>query len=306
MTSVLLLWALDLGPAGHLWGVHSLAVGDLLQLRGWRSLLALAEGSALAACGLVMQSLFRNPLVDASLLGVSQAAALGLALGLVVGWPVAMQHLLAAGCAFIVLTLLMGLMRQFRYAGLGLVLLLGLALNALLGAGLQLMLAWMPASALQGVMGFLQGSFAQAGGQDVLVVWCSTLVMVLAIYHYRRQLDLMLLGSEAARTAGVDSEQLQAVFILLSAVVVAILVRYAGVIGFVGMMAPALVRWRLSGGHGVWLPWSLWVGASMALLADILARTLVAPAELPVGVVSSLLGAPVFILMLFSLRWQRT
>ncbi len=299
--SVLLLlgWALNVGPAGQLWGAHSLGWPELLELRGWRSLLALAEGAGLATSGLLMQTLFRNPLVDASLLGVSQGAALGMVLALSLGWGVGQQECSAALLALLLLSVLVLLLHRGWHWSLDTVLLAGLALNALLGAFLQLWLSLLSAERLQGVWGFLQGSLAQARPLAVGMTLFSTAGLWWWAYRQHRALDWLLLGEAAANSAGIPVQRLHRQLVVLCALTVAILVSQAGVIGFVGMLAPALVRWRMTGGHKYWLPQIAWLGGVLVLLADILARILVSPAELPVGVISSLLGAPFFVYFLF-------
>ncbi len=286
-------WSVQTGPAGPLaWHDD----GPLMHLRVARTLLALAEGAGLALSGLLLQSLFRNPLVDAGLLGVAPATCLGGLLMLLLGAPIAWLPLAGGGAALLVLFLL--LLSWRRRSSLAAVLLMGLALNAVLGAGLQLLLSALPADRLAGAWGWLQGSFAEAHGAAALVLLVLVLLAYALVWRQHRALDWLLLGTQVARSAGIDSAAVQRQLIVLAAVLTAALVSQAGVVGFIGMMAPALVRWSLPGGHARWLPWSVSVGAVVALFADILARLLVAPAEVPVGVISSLLGAPVFLWLL--------
>ncbi len=289
--------SLQIGPAGFLSWQDD---GPLMHLRVARTILALAEGSGLALCGLILQGLFRNPLVDASLLGVAPATCLGGLLVLLLGAPGWLLPLAGSVAALVVLSLLLLSLR--RRSALSSVLLMGLALNAVLGACLQLLLAVLPADRLAGAWAWLQGSFAQSRSSTALALLVTVMLAYAVVWHQRRALDWLLLGTQAARSAGIDSVALQRHLIVLAAVLTAALVSQAGVVGFIGMMAPALVRWGLPGGHARWLPWSVAVGGFLALFADILARVLLAPAEVPVGVVSSLLGAPVFLWLLIGQR----
>ncbi len=302
------LWlvSVNVGPAGVLWQATPGTLGwyQLLQLRGWRGVLALIEGAGLATSGLVMQTLFRNPLVDASLLGVSQASALGVLFMIALGASVGLQQLGAVVFAATVLILLL-LIWQRRTLGMEQILLLGLAVNALLGALMQLGLAWLPSPALLGAWTFLQGSLAGADGLSVLRASVAMLLIVFALHRYGRDMDWLLLGDDAAASAGVPVVRLQKIMLVICAVTVALLVAQAGVLGFVGMLAPAMVRWRMTGGHRAWWPWVLGLGALLVLTADILARLLVSPAELPVGVVTSLIGAPAFAMILGRGLWRR-
>ncbi len=302
------LWlvSINIGPAGTLWSTNSARLGwsELLQLRGWRGALALIEGAGLATTGLVMQTLFRNPLVDAGLLGVSQASALGVLCMIALGASAGLQQLGAVMLAILVLSFLLFIWQR-RSLSMEQVLLVGLAVNALLGALMQLGLAWMPRPALLGAWTFLQGTLADADGPGVLRAFMALLLVVWALRRYGRDLDWLLLGDDAAASAGVPVLRLQKLMLVICAVAVAEFVAQAGVMGFVGMLAPATVRWCMTGGHRLWWPWVLGFGALLVLAADILARILVAPAELPVGVVTSLMGAPAFALILGRGLWRR-
>ncbi len=293
--------SLNSGPAGPL---HWHDTGPLLHLRQSRVLMALAEGSGLGLSGLLMQSLFRNPLVDASLLGVAPATSLGGLLFLLAGAPLWTASLAACGAALVVLMLLLGAMRGT--SSLTRVLLIGLALNAVLGAFLQFLLMLLPSDRLVGAWSALQGSFADVRRSHAILLLLLVLLIAAWVWRQRRPLDWLLLGPAVARSAGIDVERLQRRMVLLAAALTAALVSQAGLVGFIGMMAPALVRWSLPGGHGRWLPWSMVAGCLLALLADILARWLWAPAELPVGIVTSLLGAPVFLFLLLMQYRERS
>lgn len=299
----LLLGGVAFGPAGSLWSADNVATDLLLHLRLPRLLLASLEGAGLATAGLVLQTLFRNPLVDAGLLGISAGAGFGAAVSLSLGGGLWLVYGGAGLAAIAVLLLLVASMGYLARRALVLVLLVGIALNAFFGALLQLVLALMPATHLQGAMGWLSGSFAEATWG---AVWPAFLVIVAGWGYLRRlhrPLDLMLLGRGAARTAGINTGMVERQLVIVTGLMVAVLVAEAGLVGFVGMMAPALVRYWRRGGHGAWFIEAPLVGAVLAVASDMLARYLMAPAELPVGVVTALLGAPAFAWLLWR-QWR--
>lgn len=303
----LLLLALLLAMATAL--AWRLPAGDALaqdifwQLRLPRVCLAAFTGAALALAGLLLQDLFRNPLVEPGLLGVSAgaglAAVLALAAGLAGPW---LLPVLAFAGALGTLALVLALGRRLGRSSATL-LLVGVALNALVAALVQLLLSLGDNSLLRSASFWLMGSFAQAEWRLLLPAAGLLLLVALRARQRASALDLWQLGDTEAAHLGLDVVRFRREIMLLGSLLVALAVAQAGGIGFIGLLAPHMARRLGAVLHRQLLPASLLLGALLAVAADWMARSLIAPLELPVGVLTALLGAPAFLLLF--LRGQR-
>ncbi|QLE86677.1 MULTISPECIES: FecCD family ABC transporter permease [Shewanella] len=269
-----------------------------------RTLLALAVGAVLAQCGAVMQGLFRNPLADPGIIGVSSGAALGAAICIVL-IPQGGEYMVALS-AFVagLLTTLAVYRLASSPSGTSVVLLLlsGVAIAALAGAGIGLLTYMADDMALRDLTLWQMGSIAGAQWHYVIL---SLLALALVSWQFNRNakaLNALLLGEAEARHLGLDVDKLKFKLIVLCAIGVGIAVAATGIIGFIGLVVPHLVRMMVGPDHKQLLPLSAMLGAAILALADIGARALVAPSELPVGLVTALLGAPFFILLLLKQR----
>lgn len=275
-----------------------------LTIRLPRVLLALAIGGALALAGCVMQGLFRNPLADPSLLGISSGAALAVALWVVV--PLSLPPLLllyapilAAFIGSLAVTAIIFILYQRHASGLTRLLLVGIAINALCGAAVGTM-SWLSNDTqLRQLSLWGMGSLGQAQWSTLLAALSLMLPAVVAIWRLAAPLNLLQLGDEEAHYLGVNIKQVRRGLLLSSALLAGAAVAVSGVIGFIGLVVPHLLRMWLGADHRVTIPGSVVVGAILLLVADTFARTLVAPAELPVGLLTSLLGAPWFLWLIF-------
>ena len=251
-----------------------------------------------------MQGLFRNPLADPGLLGISSGAALAVALWVVI--PVTLPALMmlyapmvAAFLGALAATVVIFLLSQQRHGSLSRLLLVGIAINALCGAAVGL-LSWLSNDAqLRQLSLWGMGSLGQAQWSTLLAVTSLMVPAVLIIWRLAGPLNLLQLGDEEAHYLGVDVARVQRILLLCSALLVAAAVAISGVIGFVGLVAPHLIRMWLGADHRAAIPGSVLAGALLLLAADTLARTLVTPAEMPVGLLTSLLGAPWFLWLIF-------
>ncbi|HCB3722153.1 TPA: iron ABC transporter permease [Klebsiella aerogenes] len=305
----LTLYATTLG-AMRLPLVNLLPSGDEILRHIWltirlpRVLLALLVGAALALSGCVMQGLFRNPLADPGLLGISSGAALAVACWLVL--PLSVPALLALYmpmlAAFIGSLAVMAVIFILSHAGdgsLSRLLLVGIAINALSGA-LVGVLAWLSNDAqLRQLSLWGMGSLGQAEWPTLLVAASLIIPASIAVWRMATRLNLLQLGDEEAHYLGVNVRAIQRLLLLCSAVLVAAAVAISGVIGFIGLVVPHLMRMWLGADHRGLIPGSLLAGAILLLIADTLARTVAAPAEMPVGLLTSLLGAPWFLWLIF-------
>ena len=292
-------------PVSLLWSGSDEALRQIwLTIRLPRVLLALVIGGSLALAGCVMQGLFRNPLADPGLLGISSGAALAVALWVVI--PAALPALmmlyapmLAAFLGALAAPVMIFLLSQQRNSSLSRLLLVGIAINALCGAAVGV-LSWLSNDAqLRQLSLWGMGSLGQAQWSTLLAVTSLMVPAVLAIWRLAGPLNLLQLGEEEAHYLGVDVATVQRILLLCSALLVAAAVAVSGVIGFVGLVVPHLMRMWLGADHRAVVPGSVLAGALLLLVADTLARTLAAPAEIPVGLLTSLLGAPWFLWLIF-------
>jgi len=268
----------------------------LWELRLPRVLLAAAAGVNLALGGLLLQAIFRNPLAEPYLLGLSSGGALGAVLALAAGatvvtWPALAGSLLIAGVVLL-------LCRRRIAADLPSLLLVGVALGALAQAFTTAIILRFDPGALRSILFWLMGSFAGRGWAEVGMLAPAAIVGTLLVFLVHRPLDLIALGGESAHHLGVRVRRLQTGGIALAAVLAALTVAACGTIGFVGLMAPHLAR-RLAGApHGVSIPATALLGAMLTVGADLAARTVLAGTELPVGVITGAFGCVFFLALL--------
>lgn len=279
-----------------------------LTIRLPRVFLAVLTGMALAVSGAVMQGLFRNPLADPGLLGISSGAGLAVALSVVL--PVSLPPLLAlwlpslaAFAGSLVVTLLIFSFSRLAQGQLARLLLVGIAINALCGAAVGV-LSWLSNDQqLRQLSLWGMGSLTGAQWPSLLVCALMIVPALLLVQTRARRLNLLQLGEEDAHYMGVDVKRTQRQLLVLSALLVGTAVAVSGIIGFVGLVVPHVMRFCLGSDHRWLLPGAALAGAILLLLADTLARTVVIPAEMPVGLLTSLLGGPWFLWQI--LRQQR-
>lgn len=295
-------------PVSLLWQDGDYALRQIwLTIRLPRVLLALVIGGSLALAGCVMQGLFRNPLADPGLLGISSGAACAVALWVVL--PISLPALLmlyapmmAAFLGALAATVVIFILSQQRDGSLSRLLLVGIAINALCGAAVGV-LSWISNDAqLRQLSLWGMGSLGSAQWSTLLAVTSLMLPTVLVIWRLAAALNLLQLGEEEAHYLGVDVRTIQRILLLCSALLVAAAVAVSGVIGFIGLVVPHLMRMWLGSDHRAVIPGSVLAGAFLLLIADTLARTAVAPAEMPVGLLTSILGAPWFLWLIFRQR----
>lgn len=279
----------------------------LAQIRVPRTLLGLAVGMVLALCGVAMQGLFRNPLADPGLVGVSSGAALGAAVAIVGGaalggLPEAFAPYLLSAFAFIggllVTALVYRLGRRDGQTNVATMLLAGIALTALAGAAIGLFTYLADDATLRTLTFWNLGSLNGASYARLWPLLLATLAVALWLPRRARALNALLLGESEARHLGFDVERLKRELVFCTALGVGAAVAAAGLIGFIGLVVPHLMRLLVGPDHRLLLPASALAGASLLLLADLVARLALAPAELPIGIVTALIGAPFFLYLL--------
>ncbi|WP_225730681.1 MULTISPECIES: iron ABC transporter permease [unclassified Nocardia] len=289
---------------GLAWGplpAHPAGEVTLWQVRFPRVVLAILVGAALATAGALLQGVFANPLAEPGVIGVSAGAAVGAGTVIVVGgafvpaWSVAA----AAFAAGLLTTLLVYLLsRSNGRTEVVTLVLTGVAINAFAG-GLIAFLLFVASPAARDQIVFWQlGSLNGASWEAVGVVAVLCAGGLLAAVLIAPRLDLLALGESAARNLGVDVERLRRAVILVVAVLTTAGVAFTGIILFVGLIVPHLVRILVGPGHRVLIPLSAIIGAVVLLTADVCARSLVSNADLPLGMLTSLIGGPFFFWLL--------
>jgi iron complex transport system permease protein len=279
----------------------------LLQVRLPRIVLAFLVGSCLAMVGASLQALLRNPLADPFVLGISSGASLGVALGSLWNIGSAGVGLLfypLCGFAGALLALFIVYHMALTRGRLPLLSLIfaGMIVNATGAALVMFVTSIMDPNRSFIVMTWLMGSFIAYDWSLLCVVTLCVLVGGTWLACHARALNLLSGGEEAARTLGVDTEGVKRSVFVMSALLTGAVVSVSGVIGFVGMMVPHAVRLTAGADHRLLLPASALVGGMVLMGADAISRTVVAPAELPVGVVTALVGGPLFI---YLLGWKK-
>ena len=283
------------GVAGYLTGGETSLASTLVALRVERAAAAWLTGALLASAGVMMQALLRNPLADPYVLGLSGGASVGALGALMAGLAGALVDLAAFAGALAVTALLFALARDgvARGARATLLLLTGVIIGAGCGALVTLMLALAPDENLRGMVFWLIGDLSGSGpGMLPALALAAALLFCLA---RARSINLMALYGDNALTLGVDVARLRAGLFALSALLTASAVSMAGSIGFVGLIVPHACRLALGPDHRVLLPSAALAGGALLVLADTVARTAFAPLQLPVGVITALIGVPAFL-----------
>lgn len=289
------------------------AVAAVLQIRLPRVLLALLVGAALGQAGAAMQGLFRNPLAEPGLVGISSGAALAAVAVLVLGEAGGLYAHVPASQVLPLATFIGGALSTLLVMRLALVdgqtriatlLLAGLALNAIASAGIGFFSHLASDSALRSVSFWMFGSLGRAGWPEIVATAPLLLVPLLLLPREARALDALLLGEAEAGHLGVDVERLKRRITILVVLAAGAAVALAGVIAFVGLLVPHFVRLWLGPSHRHLLTASALLGALLLMLADTAARTLLAPAELPVGILTALVGGPFFLALLLRRRHE--
>jgi iron complex transport system permease protein len=284
-------------------GTHSgneLTEQVLLELRWPRTVAAFTTGALLALAGGLMQVLLRNPLADPYVLGVSGGAATGALLAMLSGLGSFWMHGSAFGGALLSMLLVFGLSHGAGSWTTSRLLLTGIVIAAGWGAVIGLLLAISPEQGLRGMLFWLMGDLSNApmplGSFPVL------LVGLLAAVAIGRSLNILAHGEQTASALGISIKPLRSFIYLLASLLTATAVTLAGSVGFVGLVVPHMLRLLGMRDHRMLLPAEALLGGSLLVCADTLARTLLAPRQLPVGILTALIGVPIFLILLHHSR----
>ena len=291
--------ALGIGSGENAGDVQTIIVRDI---RLPRLLLAVLVGAALAQSGAVMQGFFQNPMADPYIIGVSSGAALGATLALYFSvnfWFFGISGV--SLCAFVgaLGVTFMVYLIAMREGGLPvtMVLLTGVAIGSL-AAAITSFLMISSREDLHRILFWVLGSLSSRRWEHVQMVWPQILAGVLFLQFFARDLNLILQGEENAKHLGVDVERVKRILLVLASLLAAAAVAVSGIIGFVGLIVPHVMRLLVGPDHRKLFPASILGGAILMVGADVLARTLIAPAEIPIGIITSILGCPFFLYLL--------
>ncbi|HNI69910.1 MAG TPA: iron ABC transporter permease [Marmoricola sp.] len=280
---------------------HPQGEAVLWQIRFPRVLMAVLVGAALACAGAVMQGVFGNPLAEPGVVGVSSGAALAAAASIAFGasvlgvWTVPVFAFIGG---LITTLLVYAMSRDGGRTEVVTLVLTGVAVNAVANAGMAFVMFAADTQAREEIVFWTLGSLNGTRWQYVALVAPLTLIGILSALLMSRKLDLLSLGDRAARHVGIDVERLRLVAIVVVALLTAAAVSFCGIIGFVGLVVPHLIRILLGPGHRALVPASALGGAVLLVAADMVARTAVSYADLPIGMLTALVGGPFFFWLL--------
>ena len=275
-----------------------------------RTLLAFIIGAVLSVSGAVMQSVLRNPLASSYTLGVSSGASLGAGFVILFGFSIpilGMMTLPIIGFVFGLGTILIVISFASRIDGRmenNTIILTGMVFSLFVTAITTLMSA-MAREQLQRLVFWQMGSFAMRDWSAVLILAPIAIIGIIFIIHYNRELDMMTFGEEQAKTMGINLKRVKWILIITGAALTGSSIAFVGVIGFVDLVAPHIIRRVFGVSHRHVIPLSAVFGGAFMIVCDLIARTVVSPSELPVGAVSALVGAPFFAYIYFGRRVRK-
>lgn len=271
----------------------------MLELRLPRLITAILVGSSLGVAGVGFQALFRNPLADPYIIGASSGAALGVTIAIVIGWQATLFGLRTSAIAallgsLLVVAVVMVIGALSMRSGSLSLLLAGVALSSMINSIVSLLMFWNEEKVIV-IFAWLMGSLASNDWQSITSTSLIALVGLVMIWSLSRPLDAYLLGDVASQSLGLNLVLFRSLLVAGASIATGAAVSSAGIIGFVGLIAPHMARWTVGPKH-VWLiPMSACYGAMILIAADAIARTIVSPTELPVGSITALLGCPFFL-----------
>lgn len=275
----------------------------ILQVRLPRVLAAAIVGIALSVSGVVLQGLFRNPMADPYVIGISAGASVGASIAIAFGIGLSffgvlysiplMAFLFATGTVFLVYNI----SRTGEGVPMLTLLLVGIAINSFLLAIMSI-IRLLSGEAIHAIMAWIFGSLVNCNWNYVKIALPFVVVGAVLIYVFARDLNIMLLGEEQAHHLGVNTERLKMIMLACATLMTAAAVSISGIIGFIGLIIPHIARILVGPDHRILTPSSALAGAIVLILCDTVARSIVRPIELPVGIITSLLGAPFFVYLI--------
>ncbi|TJX15612.1 iron ABC transporter permease [Tissierella creatinini] len=290
--------------------VQESAVSIVWNLRIPRTLLAFIVGGALAVSGTVMQSVLKNPLASSYTLGVSSGASVGAGIVIITGISLPffkMFTLPLFGLIFGLMTVFLAVSftaKLDKNMSNNTIILVGMVFSLFINAILTLMSA-LGREHIQQLIFWQMGSFSSREWSSVAILFPIVIIGLIVLIRYSRELDLLTFGEDQAYTVGVEINKIKWILLGLSAALTGSAISFVGVIGFIDLIAPHVVRRFFGSSHRIVIPMSVLLGGAFMVLCDLIARTIISPSELPVGAVTALVGAPFFAYVYFSKRKVR-
>ena len=292
--------------------VNPIHEGLFFQIRLPRTFLCVLVGASLSVSGAMMQSLFRNPIVEPGLIGTSAGSAFGAAMLIVLGQNSFFQsfsflgNLLMPGCAFIgglIATLLVYYFSaSLNRVNISIMILAGIAINAIAAGGTGFLAYIARDPQARSITFWNLGSVSGASWQSVWIVGTSTILGFVLALRFAKPLNALQLGDSEAGYLGINTERLKILVILVNTLLVSVATSIAGIIAFVGLIVPHLLRLLKSSDNRYLLIGSALLGAIVMIVTDMICRVVIAPAEMPIGIVTAFIGAPVFLWLLYRFK----
>lgn len=284
-------------------GVKSTHVKIIVSLRLPRILLALFTGAALAVVGCAFQGVFKNPMADPFVIGISSGAALGATIGLIMNLSanifgftgVSVFAFIGAMVTVLIVLKIASIQKKLPTTTL---LLAGISINYLFSAMISLLML-LNRHKLESVYLWTLGSFNASSWSEVMLIVPIVITCSLIIWMYSKELNIMLLGDEDASSLGIHVHRTKKIILCVSSLMVAVVVSASGIIGFIGLIIPHMVRILSGPDHKKLIPLAMIIGATFMVICDTIARTIISPAELSVGIITSLFGVPFFLGLLY-------
>ncbi len=281
-----------------------------LDIRLPRIVLAILVGLGLGTSGAILQGLFRNPLVDPGFIGVSSGAAVGAMITIMFGIYLNnfipsylssfMLPILAMAGAFLTTMMVYKMSKVANKTNIMAMLLSGIAINALSGSIIGLFVSISSDSELRSFTFWTLGGLDMADWNIAMITSLFVFIPFLIIYKMQSQMDIFMLGDAESEHLGINVESLKKKIILIASIMVGVSVSFCGMIGFIGLVTPHLIRLFIGPNHKYLIPGSAILGAILLIVSDIISKTIIAPAQLPIGVVTSAIGAPFFIWLIIN------
>jgi len=283
---------------------QNVAIADYYQVTLWqlripRIVMSVLAGAALAICGGVFQSIFRNPVCDPYILGISSGASIGAAIAFILGWDAVVFGITlpALVTALLTLFLILGIARIKGKHNTDTLLLIGIALNFFISAMITLLIV-MNQKEMHKIYFWTMGSLTHVSWLEIAWLLPIMVLCISILFYYSKAMNIMQVGTETAQTLGIDTQKTTYIVLITSSILISVVVSFCGSIGFIGLIMPHVARLLFGSNNRRLFTYSLFFGAFFLLIADTLARTIAAPAELPVGSITALAGAPYFIYLI--------
>lgn len=284
-------------------GIDPTAMITITQLRLPRIIMSLLAGAALSICGVVFQSIFRNPICDPYMLGISSGASLGAVIAIILGIDTMIFGITAFAfiSALITLFIILAVTIFLKQNNTQTILLTGVAINFFISA-INTLLIVSKEHELSKIFFWTMGSFASSGYQEILLFTPLFILCIGFLFFFSKDLNIIQLGGNSAKTLGINTKRIIPILLIITSLLIAGTVATCGVIGFVGLIVPQMTRLIWGNNNRKIMIFSLFLGAAFMLLADTLARTINITSELPVGSITAIIGAPYFIYLLLRQR----